>query len=89
MVSQIYPTEIKLNKANSFDTEVPFYDLNLSITNGIVPSKFYDKRDDFNFEIVTFPFLQCIYIAAYSLCESMSYNVSDFNNRNRNVHAPW
>ena len=57
MVSQIYPTEIKINKANSFDTEVSFYDLNLSITNGIVPSKFYDKRDDFNFELVTIPFL--------------------------------
>ena len=32
-------------------------DLNLSITNGIVSSIIYDKRDDFNFEIVNFPFL--------------------------------
>ena len=32
-------------------------DLNLSITNGIVSYKIYDKRDDFNFEIVNFPFL--------------------------------
>ena len=32
-------------------------DFNLSITNGIVSSKIYDKRDDFNFEIVNFPFL--------------------------------
>ena len=39
------------------DTEAPFLDLNLSITNGIVSSKIYDKRDDFNFEIVNFPFL--------------------------------
>ena len=31
--------------------------MNLSITNGIVSSKIYDKRDDFNFEIVNFPFL--------------------------------
>ena len=46
-----------LNKANSSDTEAPFLDLNLSITNGIVSSKIYDKRDDFNFEIVNFPFL--------------------------------
>ena len=57
MVSQIYPTELQLNKANSSDTEAPFLDLNLSITNGIVSSKIYDKRDDFNFEIVNFPFL--------------------------------
>ena len=57
MVGQIYPTELQLNTANSSDTEAPFFDLNLSITNGIVSSKIYDKRDDFNFEIVNFPFL--------------------------------
>ena len=57
MVGQIYPTELQLNKANSSDTEAPFLDLNLSITNGIVSSKIYDKRDDFNFQIVNFPFL--------------------------------
>ena len=34
-----------------FDKEI------LSITNGIVSSEIYDKRDDFNFEIVNFPFL--------------------------------
>ena len=57
MVGQIYPTELQLNKANSSDTEAPCLDLNLSITNGIVSSKIYDKRDDFNFEKVNFPFL--------------------------------
>ena len=46
MVGQIYPTELQLNKANSSDTEVPFLDLNLSITNGIVSSTIYDKWDD-------------------------------------------
>ena len=57
MVGQIYPTELQLNKANSSDTEAPFVDLNLSITNGIVSSKIYDKWDDFNFEIVISHFL--------------------------------
>ena len=57
MVNQIYPTELQLNEANSSDTEASFLDLNLSITNGIVSSKIYDKRDDFNFEMVNFPFL--------------------------------
>ena len=32
-------------------------DLHLSISNGFVSSKIYDKRDDFNFDIVNFPFL--------------------------------
>ena len=36
IVGQIYPTELQLNKVNSSDTEAPFLDLNLSITNGIV-----------------------------------------------------
>ena len=57
MVGQIYPTELQLNKANSSDTEAPFLDLNLSKKNGIVTSKIYDKRDDLNFEIVNYPFL--------------------------------
>ena len=39
------------------DTEAPFLDLNLSILNGFVSSKIYDKRDDFDFNIVNFPFL--------------------------------
>ena len=56
-VSLIYPTKLQLNKANSLDNEDPFLELDLSITNGIVSSKCYDKRDDFNFEIVNFPFL--------------------------------
>ena len=63
MVGQIYPTERKLNKANSSDTVAPFLDLNLSITNGIVSSKIYDKRDDFNFEFVNFPFLMEMFLA--------------------------
>ena len=39
MVNRIYPAELQLNKANSSDTEVPFLDLNLSISNGIVSTK--------------------------------------------------
>ena len=57
MVSQIYPTELGLNKANSFDTETPFLDLDFSIMNGIVLFKIYDTRDDFIFEIFSFLFL--------------------------------
>ena len=91
MVGQIYPTELQLNKANSSDTEAPFVDLNLSIPNGKVSSKIYDKRDDFNFEIVNFPFLDGdgprsasygVYIfSAYSFARVCS-NVDDFIKRN-------
>ena len=36
MVSQIYPSELQLNKANTSDTEVTFLDLHLSISTDIV-----------------------------------------------------
>ena len=57
MVTQIYPSELQLNKANTSDKDVTFLDLHLSISNDIVSTKFYNKRDDFDFEIVNFPFL--------------------------------
>ena len=91
MVGQIYPTELQLDKANSSDTEAPFLDLNLSITNGIVSSKIYDKWDDFNFEIVNFPFLDGdvphspsygVYISQLIRVARVCSNVDDFNNRN-------
>ena len=63
MVGQIYPTELQLNKANSSHTEASFLDLILSITNGIVSSKIYNKRDDFNFEKVNFPFMMEMFLA--------------------------
>ena len=56
-VSQIYPSELKLNKANTSDKEAEFLDLHLSISNDIVSTKIYEKRDDFDFEIVNFLFL--------------------------------
>ena len=56
-VSQIYPAESPLNKADTSDTKAPFLDLNLSVLDGFVSSKNYDKRDDFDLDIVNFPFL--------------------------------
>ena len=91
MVGQIYPTELQLNKANSSATEAPFLDLKLSATNGIVSSKIYDKRDDFNFEIVNFLFLDGavprspsygVYISQLIRFARVCSNVDDFNNRN-------
>ena len=57
MVSDIYPSEPQLNNVNTFDTEAVFLDLHLSISNDIVSTEFNRKRDDFDFEIVNFPFL--------------------------------
>ena len=57
MVRQIYRSKLQLNKANTSDTEAIFLDLHLSVSNDIVYTKIYDKRDDFEFVIVNFPFL--------------------------------
>ena len=57
MVHRIYPAELQLNKANAPETEAAFLDLNLSIHNDIVSINIYDKRDDFDFYTVNFPFL--------------------------------
>ena len=40
IASQIYPSELQLNKTNFSDTEAAFLDLLLSISNDIVSSKF-------------------------------------------------
>ena len=57
MVHRIYTAELQLNKANASDTEAACLDLNFPIYNDTVSSKIYDKRDDFDLEIVNFPFL--------------------------------
>ena len=57
MVNRIYPSELQLNKANVSDIEASFSDLHLSISDGFVKTKIYYKRDDFDFDIVNFPFL--------------------------------
>ena len=92
MVSQIYPTELQLNKANPSDTEAPLLDLDLSITNGIVSTKINDKQDDFNFEIINIPFLDGdvphspsygVYISQLIPFARVCSHVDDFNNRNK------
>ena len=57
MLNQIYPPELQLDKANTSDAEAPFLDLHPSIYISFVSSKIYDKRDDFDFDIVNVPFL--------------------------------
>ena len=65
-------------------------------TNGIVPSKIYDKRDDFDFEIVNFPFLDAdvlrspsngVYVSQLIRFARVCSNVYGFNNRNQLLTA--
>ena len=93
MVNRIYPPELQLNKANTSDTEAPFLDLHLSISNGFVSSKIDDKRDDFDFDfdIVNFPFLDgdVPHSTSYGVIRfaRVSSHVADFNARNKILTA--
>ena len=91
MVSQIYASELQLNEANTSDTEAAFLDLHLSISNDIVSTKIYDKRDGFDFEIVNFQFFDGDVLRSTSYGVSISQiirfarassHVADFNTRN-------
>ena len=95
MVHRIYPTELQLNRANSSDTKATFLDLNLCISNGKVSTKIYDKRDDFDIDIVNFPFLDGdvprrtsygVYISQIRFARASS-NLNDFNYRNKALTA--
>ena len=92
MVSQIYPSELQLNKVNTSDTEAAFLDLHLSVSNDILSTKIYDKRNDFDFEIVNFPFLDDnvprstsygVYISQLIRFARASSYITDFNTRNK------
>ena len=66
--------------------------LHLSISNDIVSTKIYDERDDFDFEIVNFPFLDGgvprstsygVYISQNIRFARASSYITNFNTRNK------
>ena len=71
-------------------------DLHLAISNGFVSSKIYDKRDDFYFDIVNFPFSEDdvprrpsygVYISQLIRFARVCSHVDDFNTRNKLLTA--
>ena len=71
-------------------------DLHLSISFGFVKTKIYDKRDDFDFDIVNFLFQDgdvprstscCVYISQLIRFARVSSHVDDFNTCNKVLTA--
>ena len=96
MVNRIYPSKLQLNKANVSYTEALFLDLHLSISDGIVKTKIYDKRNNSDFDIVNFPFLDGdvprstsygVYISQLIRFARVSSHVDDLNIRNKVLTA--
>ena len=92
MVNHIYPSELQLNTVKVSDAKASFLDLHLSISDGFVKLKIYNKRDDFDFDIVNFPFLDSdaprsasygVYISQLIRFARVSSHVDDFNTRNK------
>ena len=75
-IPDIYPTELQLNKANIPGKETSFLDLNIEVIGSDVHTSVYDKRDDFGFSIVNFPWL------SGDVPRLPSYGVSDLNSKN-------
>ena len=86
----VYPRELKLNKANTSNTETFFLDLNKKVIGSNFHTSVYDKRDDFGFPIVNFPWLSGdvpsfpygIYISQSVRLARCGTSVFDFHSKN-------
>jgi hypothetical protein len=58
LVARIYPIELELKDTTDTDRYASYLDLHIEIdSEGRLGTKLYDKRDDFNFSIMNFPFI--------------------------------
>ena len=93
-IPDIYPDELQLNKANISDKETSFFDLNIKVIGSDIHTSVYDKRDDFGFPIVNFPWLSgdvprlpsCgIYISQLVRFARCCTSVLDFHSKNLKI----
>ena len=96
LISQIYPSELQINKASPSETKAAFLQLFLSVLEWFISCKIYDKCDDFDFEIVNFPYFDVdvprrasygVYISQEIRFGRVSSYVTDFNTRNKSLTA--
>ena len=93
-ISDIYPAELQLNKANTSYKETSFLDLNIKVIGSDIHTSVYDKRDDFGFPIVNFPWLSGdvprlpsygIYISQLVRVARCCISVLGFNSKNLQI----
>ena len=83
-----------MNKANISDKETSFLDLNIKVVGSNIHTSVYDKRDDFGFPIVNFPWLSGdvprlpsygIYISQLVRFARCCTSVFDFHSKNLQI----
>ena len=57
-MSSIYPKELELKETTESEESCSFLDLLLFNDDSELKCRVYDKRDDFNFNIVNYPFME-------------------------------
>ena len=83
-----------MTKANTSEKETSFLDLNIEIIDSDFHTSVYDKRDDFGFPIVNFPWLSGdvfrlpsygVYISQLVRFAKCCTSVSDFHSKNLQI----
>ena len=91
-ISNIYSPELTLKKTTESDAEVSCLDISIGICDGKYTTKVYDKRDNFNFDIVNFPYMCSnvpakptygVYISQLVRISRICDNFSNFVDRHR------
>ena len=95
-IKEIYPPELQLKNTTVSQTETSYLDTTINIGEGTeaVKTSIYDKREDFDFKIVNFPYLESnipqnpaygIYISQLVRYARICSNKSDFKTRNQRL----
>ena len=89
---KIYPKELLLNKENKDDKMCNFLDIKMNIMNDMIVTSIYDKKDDFNFKVNSFPNLSGnihhtnthgVIISQLLRYSKVCLKVEDFTNRSK------
>jgi len=56
-IDDIYPPELSLKKTSEASDRVSYLDISIGLCGGRYVTEVYDKRDNFDFEIVNFPYM--------------------------------
>ena len=60
-IYKIYPRELLINPESNNPKDIAYLDLRIRLENDSIDFSIYDKRDNFSFEIVNFPYIDsCI-----------------------------